>query len=450
MDLEAGPKVQTEAGTDAGSGSFDSKHFSIDELTRQLSLQGFVVQEGAFEFFDLESCRDQPNCFGNNPTSPYGIYALPPAQGQLVREEQARSDGKSPTFRLREDEAILFVGETPPTSAYYSFRSYVFDRQGEPQERKPLFASLGDSLNQALIGTIEGEKFGAETLILTTANRDVQDRILSALRSAGVPSTAVNHDLIPASLCRMGLERESDTFSMLFRVALFDDVGAGLRYLSAPPARVFRLTPREPVGERRQNVPALRPRAEEPTEADLGPSLEALEAAVRKVEGLTSPSTPVTYRDLDGFKCLAQESNCLGDNHDTTYATAIVGRMAPGDRLFVLGVNHAAAGKATYANVSVYQIDNLLGVAAVDDRAFVGTAKAYVPDDPNADKLFVWQLARDCADIAQCTEIPEAFPGLASKAAAAVAFRAYLEPSSLTAPSPDTILLERVIKVSAP
>src|SRR4051812_6881453 len=54
---------------------------AASRLTAALGTAGYTVQEGSMHFFRVEDCMSLDNCFGNNPTSPYGFYCLPPAPG---------------------------------------------------------------------------------------------------------------------------------------------------------------------------------------------------------------------------------------------------------------------------------------------------------------------------------------------------------------------------------
>src|SRR5262245_27159274 len=121
-----------------------------------LIARGYVVQVGQLRFFSVKDCLALSQCYGNNPVSPYGVYCLPPAPGEhinLTGEPPCPADGSLHwTWRLREDENLVFVGQTPPPVQYFSFRSYVFSRQGW-FGRRALFASLGDSLNLQVIST---------------------------------------------------------------------------------------------------------------------------------------------------------------------------------------------------------------------------------------------------------------------------------------------------------
>jgi hypothetical protein len=74
--------------------------------------------------------------------------------------------------------------------------------------------------------------------------------------------------------------------------------------------------------------------------------------------------------------------------------------------LIIYGVNHVATGKATYSNLAVYGADGWNGVGAMADLDLNGTAKAYLPENPNAKYLYVYNVARNCSGEPNCFEVP--------------------------------------------
>src|SRR6266511_3738502 len=264
----------------------DMAHRFSAALTRR----GYLVQAGQVGFFRVEDCLALPSCFGNNPSSPYGVYCLPPAPGDPAdgpAEPPCPADGNLRCrWRLREDEAVEFLGQTPPTARYFSFRSYLFSRHGL-LGRRELFASLGDSLNFQVIATAgtpngtAGDPFDRETVVISTADRRLEALLRQLLASSGAPPAIVNTEVIPRSMTRMGLERERDDFAIVMRVALFADTAAGERYMRTPAATVVRVTPPRPAAIDPWPIPPLRPRGTDTSEEWLRPALDQLIAAVQ-------------------------------------------------------------------------------------------------------------------------------------------------------------------------
>mgnify|MGYP006863481255 FL=1 len=77
-------------------------------------------------FFRLQDEWELNKYFGNNPTSPYGMYRLPPGPGEPDKDvlvfpwdQEIDNYAKRSVWRLRPDEAVLYIGKTPPEVLYY-------------------------------------------------------------------------------------------------------------------------------------------------------------------------------------------------------------------------------------------------------------------------------------------------------------------------------------------
>ena len=105
--------------------------------------------------------------------------------------------------------------------------------------------------------------------------------------------------------------------------------------------------------------------------------------------------------------------------------------------------------KALYSSFGLYTAGNRIGVAAVTDDQLDGSAQGYLPDNPDAEHLFVYEIRRTCGDRPYCMELPETFPGARLSQAMFFIFRAYLNPGMTVSPAPDELLTERVYRVGA-
>jgi hypothetical protein len=329
----------------------------------------------------------------------------------------------------------------------------VFSRQGWFRSR-PLFASLGDTLNLEVIATagtpngVAGDPFAAETVVISTADRRLDATLREILKSRGVPEAVMNTDIIPAALGRLGLEKNSDDFAMLFRVALFADPTAGQRYLQRPPATILRVTPEAPSSIDPFPVPPLRRGGTYTSEAWLRPALDELVAAVKA----SYPHLKVRKRrtitfDLSGRHCLARGLPCLGDNPDTVYNSSIptwLGDYAE-DFLIVVGINHQKTGKARYVNLAVYYTKRLMGVGAVTDREVANSASVYLPQHPFQAYLYAYKFARDCQGEPFCFAVPTGELGVPLDDALSMIERPYLEPSTHTGPLPSELVNPQVL-----
>ncbi len=428
------------------------------DLMGALGAAGFGVAPGHFDFIDMSQCCSQPTCFGNNPSSPYAGFYLPAAPGQTTPNPGTGSDGTSVVWRLREDEAIVYAGKTPPAASYFGFTPYLFTRDSNGKSDL-LYASVGDTLNDLVISTsgtpngAPGDAFAKDTVIVAAANATVEQRVRDALGRAGYDASIVNTIVLPEATLHLGLDDTADTLQVLERVALFADEAAGKAYVASPGGTVLRLTPTTPVAPNPLASPPPRPRGTKTTEASLQTSLTALRQAIlARYAGLTATDLNVSERTpyqsgQFGPYCIAQSVNCNGDNRDTIYPVSDPFYLAQATSFVVMfGVNHAASGKATYSSFSVYDAKREMGVAAVDSRSMKGSASAYVPNDPNVDLLYAWKIARSCQNEPSCLEIPTGCPGIAQTDPAFLAARAYLEPPTKTGPDPAEVLMDGAIQ----
>ena len=140
-----------------------------------------------------------------------------------------------------------------------------------------------------------GNPFNQTTVIVTTADRGIDQRIQAAALSAGYPSGIFNTQVLPSAILNMGLENSSDNFIMLIRPALFKDKQAGDNYLNNTPATVFRITPNESTKLDPYNYPELKVRGTGKTEFDLMDDLEQLRNAIlNKYNDLNATELPTS------------------------------------------------------------------------------------------------------------------------------------------------------------
>ena len=445
----------------------DSSEGDISAFRSAMEEDGFIVQEGNLSYFDIIGLYNKgliQSCFGNNPATPYVAFWLPPGPGQTGRSLLETPRGLAVDWHLRPDEAVVYIGKTPPECSYISYRSYVFDKF-YPNEgvHKRIFGDLGDALNLRTIKTEgtpdggDGDPFDETTLIISTADKGIDERVRKAALLAGYPSSIMNTDVIPSSILNMGLDNSSDTFAFVIRVNFFKDELAGGAYVSDPPGTVFRITPEEPATLDPYKVPDLRVRGSgNASELDLMPDLNELRRAILDRYGdleATELETHVwLYTPAQGYDGIQRGVNVFGSNRDTFYLNTTPFTLGddPDEFLIVYGVNHAATGKATYSNFALYGADILNGVGCVNSQDLSGTAEEYLPENPDAELLYVFKVARSCGGDSDCLEIPwgvKAY-GIELDQPAYVGFRGYLEQNMTVSSSYDEILYDRVIKFS--
>ncbi len=135
----------------------------VDAFRQALEQDGFTVQEGEIGYFDLIKLYDEgtlPSAYGNNPATKYLAYFVPPAPGYPVDERIATiaktlgmSGNTSSFWHLGPDEAVVFVGNTPPECRYFGYDNYLMSRTYGDGDTRWIFANVADSLNNLVINT---------------------------------------------------------------------------------------------------------------------------------------------------------------------------------------------------------------------------------------------------------------------------------------------------------
>jgi hypothetical protein len=461
----------------------------IGAFRSALERDGFVVGQGASALFPVIEAYEAgliKQCWGNDPTKPYLVCLVPPAPGEQVPSYKFKIGeflglkGVTILFRMRPDEALVFVGRTPPECKYYSYCGYLMEKF-YGNESRVLFADLTDSLNQLTINTegtpngSEGNSFDKNTVIVSTADRGIDKRVRAAAISAGYSPAIMNTYVIPSPILNMGLEDDSDTFNFFIRPSYFKDQQAGDAYIKNPPAAILRLTPKERVNVDPYSVPELRVRGIGKTEHSLMPVLSELRNAILARYGeLEATDLEVCEWIPEGYDAIQRGINVSGPTRDALYLwtggqlqfyppvpSLMTGQAErapksftladdPNEFVVVYGVNHEAYGKAALSLFVVYGADIWNGVGGVGSHQYSGTAEEYLPGNPDAKYLYAYKIGRRC-DGKNCFKVPG--PGLKAHGIeldqpTAIAFRVYLEKATKVGPAKSEILWDRAIKFS--
>lgn len=474
----------------------------VSAFERQLTKRGFTWQAGEAWFPDILTmcCKcSLPSCYANNASTRYGFFALPPAPGQSAAvknpyaewftQDHALPADWSFAWRMRPDEAVVFIGKTPPKVEYFGFTAYLYDRyvaglgaggdctyvddQGahtRPQpasalSRYPVFASLGDTINQETIDLAGGRQapFQKNVVMVVAADRNVLRQVKASLEAAGYPAQSINVMILPPDLVRLGTDSQSDSFLILLRVT--PGAGNDVDSYYTQPATVLRVTPSTPVPPSQLAPlppPKLRVRGKGTTEADLEAQVDALgQAITAHYAGLGYKAAPVKMAILpDGFNCISNMQNCLADNRDTIYVSPaydiISQKLLPGQPSLVLGpdeflvaygVQHPLAHKALYSNISIMGWTKRAAAAVVTNAMMAGSAQDYLPGANPA--LYAYQITRTggCLTPEHCVELGSACgTGIAEDEPVAPVFRAYLEPGTKIGPSRGEVVVDHVLK----
>jgi hypothetical protein len=424
-----------------------------------LEEDGFTVQLGELKtqnVFDLVNEGIVFSCNGNNAGAFYKAYVLPRAPGQIAPHPFEDKMNLSIGYRLGPDEAIVYIGKTPPSCTYFSYQTFQYFHYYPIEGKfKKIFGNVGDTINLLTANTsggMEGDSFDKDIMIVSTADRGIDNRVKAAATSSGYDPDIFNTEILPSNILRMGVDVYSDAFIFLQRMTYFQNETSGADYLDETPGVVLRITPNQSVEPDPFPMPELRVRGNgDATELDLMPALFELRAEILEKYGEENATELITGVWLpEGYDAMQRGMDVIGVTRDTTYlnTTPFVLGDDPDQFLIIYGVNHEATGKATYSNLGIYgaKLDN--GVASVNNRRFEGTAVEYIPDNPAAKYLYVWKMARDCNGEVNCTEVPTGpgSYGIGLNETAFVAFRAYVENGTNVGPSYSEIAYDRVIK----
>ena len=464
------------------------------------------VQEGHLEYMDTIALASQGkliSCFGNNAGSGYLVPMIPPSPNQdsapatemgnfswpaevpsALYDASAENAPANPyfspvgwTYKLRQDEAVVLIGTLPPECKYFSLINYVFSSAVKPGktygERSffqygsaeagayhPVFASLGEPVNMNNIRYAGGETcFGSEFAYIASGNQDTAEAIRAALIEAGYDENMINIAPFYADTLRMGLEKGADVFSILMRTSQPADETAFDQWLASfsETMRVCRVTPKAETPENAYAYPVLTPRGTGVHEVQTLPEADkALDTIRQKL--IAQYAEEYDYEELtariavpEGMTGYLNDENAQGDNRDTSYLmTDDFTLNSDEDFVVVYGVNHVAAGKATYANTVLYARPMLNGIVSLYDSMYGSSADAYL-DGEDSGSYYVMKLARAAEDeftaaIPYSTDNPNGrFYGADNEAQLFLAYRAYVEPETGVGPSYYEIVYDRAI-----
>lgn len=464
------------------------------------------VQEGHFEHMDTIALASQGkliSCFGNNAGSGYLVPMIPPAPNQepapatemgqmtwpaeepsALYDPAAENAPANPyfspvgwTYKLRQDEAVVLVGTLPPACKYFSLINYVFASAVKPgkeyTERSffkygsaeagvyhPVFASLGEPVNMNNIRYAGGETcFGGQFAYIASGNQDTAEAIRAALIESGFDAGMISIAPFYADTLRMGLEKGADVFTILMRTSQPEDAAAFEQWSTtlSESMRVYRVTPKAETPVNAYSYPVLTPRGTGVHEVQSLPEADKALDQIRQ-SLIAQYGGEYDYEEFsariavpEGMTGYLNDENAQGDNRDTSYLmTNDFTLNSDEDFVVVYGVNHVAAGKATYANTVLYARPRLNGIVSLYDSMYGDSAAEYLPD-VDSSKYYVLKMARTALDshtavIPYSTDNPNGrFYGADNGTQMFIAYRAYVEPETGVGPSYYEIVYDRAI-----
>ncbi|MEZ4234792.1 MAG: hypothetical protein R3F59_01225 [Myxococcota bacterium] len=456
-------------------------------------LDGFDLREGRFDYFTEEDCasliEDGGGCHGNHAASPYAMMRF---------DEDTAVGGVLPTYQMDQDEALLFIGRTPPAGRYFSFNNYQYTK-AVPEGQLPTFGAFARSANMLTLVTEPSPTapFDAYTAVVFTANQTTFDRLKAALApiltANGLSPDVVNLQAIgladdedyarlladpaygpdAAFQLTMGYGPEADVDAMLFRMAGLE--GDDPPYLDPEriPAACFKVRLDDRPAYDPPPFPLLPPddwtdesegQALREARATIGHALEAAELD----KGLMVDSRAFSNDPQDhSVACLNGEDICNAINDDARYLRSKRYQLPLLDEdqssVYVVGLVHAdvsgsepEAPPIAYSTLSIMNWTDQAGVLALLDHDLQGSVRDFFPDGvpgvPEALEplIYVRRFARVCDDNPSCTVIPSEPPiGIDPTDLVWFTERVYLNGTSRTAPHQDSIV-EPVIVAASP
>ena len=446
---------------------------ALDRFRDALERDGFDVGVGLADTMDWaqEYCLGHRDDAGYVNKAPY-LRVLVPESAQITECSPDGSDCGE-IFQLQPDEAIVLIGLTPPPVNYFAYHTCLWDKTYPDGTRPRIFATLGDTVNNATINTVGPTPFNTPVALIFTPDQTTEARVRAALRRAGYPAAMINTLVFPASMLNLGFdegEELHDTLRIPMRIGKWQDPEAGTAYLDSisETLHVFRVTPRESATPNPFPVPPLRVRGTGQTEMNLMNTLDRLRDGIvvknleenPEMKATDIRSKPNWY---EGYDYIQQKRDPGGDSRDALFLSAgylpeydgfeeIT--LADDEFLMVYGVNHVATGKATYMSVNVYASKYAkLSINQVFDEDLAGTAWKYLDGDPAADLFYAYKISRDCGGDPDCLPLdndPECSRlVIDSDTILGLIFRMYLEPATSVGAAQQEVLYDRILKFSS-
>lgn len=423
-------------------------------LSRSLQQNGNHVRHAGIDLTNaitMYAAGYATDCNGNNAGFPYIIINMPPAQTFDTLYN-------SPSlFNLRNDEAIIVIGKTPPKCKYFSYRSYLGTRFYYTPNitAKKIFASLGDtkscySMNENVAFE---EMFERDFAIISTADSSIANTCKQMiLETTNIPEIDIYFDVIPSEIFRFGFMPDSDMGVFLHRVSIFSNDSAGTQYVNNPTLEVLRITPETQSSPVFIPKPPLTSRITGNDEFYLTEDFEYLEQAIfnQYTDDFDISYLAPSVWLMEGYQAIQEMEDVLGEVRDALYIRTEAFSFKKDDIIVVYGVNHTKTGKAVYTNVSCYRDSIYAGYGGITNTKYENTAWPYFTDSTTADNFFVYKFTRD--SLTNDTNIfivpPDTannFLGINYGDQTFMAFRAYIDTLSKVGPSPLEIIFSRAM-----
>jgi len=400
----------------------------------------------------------------STPGVDHALYSNSQPYLQLLVPKSAQEPGQlTSIFQLEPSEAIVLIGLTPPPERYFGFYPFLRTKVNPDGTRQPLWASLGDTVNNATVKTTGNTPFNSPVALIFTPDQGTDARVRAALRRAGYPAAIINTLVFPASMLNLGHGDSADELFIAVRNAMWQDQADGEAYVRNPPLHLFRVTPRTQTVAKPFPAPPLRVRGTGQTEMGMMNNLGLLrQRIVAANPGLYA--TDITPRPnwYEGYDYIQQGHDPWADARDAFFLTTGYipefgstdeVTLADDEFLMVYGLNHVVSGKATYHSVNVYSSkEGKVPLGVIDDSTFPGTATSYLPEDPEAaNSMYAYKVSRNCGSEPNCLTLAIdncSRLTIDQNTVLGLIFRMYLEPATKVGAAMPEVLYDRVIKFS--
>ena len=442
------------------------------------------IQDGKFRFWQTTDClsilfEDSPfthydGCYFQNPDAPYGLMLFPLHEGEVADKYYGfpinDNDNFTGTWHMKENEAIVLIGTTPPECKYFSFSNYLYSRHfpedwkptlgfkeqqhylncpdGDEADRCEIFASLDDSINLDRGLNLNENKFNTSFALILAQSQEATNYALQGLLEAGVSEDLISNYSFPASELNLGVDTNADTFITVMRTAFYKDQNEANNYFKNVPFRVMRmeLKNQDVTLYNRRELVNRKTKYNDASKA--GVTLDQMRQVVINViksviknvtdsnDWFVQVTQTVSGVPDNGFDCINKGRMCLADCRDTLYpfSTKIYrnsqicesknitchgvmdGKLTNDetDVIISVGINHALTEMSLYASMSIYDATYLWGVYTAGDTELNNTVWNYINIDEYHDKvslkvlpyIYVYETRRDCKDIINCIEVP--------------------------------------------
>ena len=445
----------------------------VARFQSQLAASGYAWQSGSTGILDGNLRYCQGSIFSGmwaNPQSPYIVPQLPEVPGQ------APGIASPLTWRLRQDEAIVVIGVTPPPVAYFGFQLWMM--KGSLADGPVLMVSVVDPINNKTMRTTGPTTYDEPFALVITGNQRTLAEVNMMLAASGLGG-ATNNVPIPSALFRLGLDQDSNEFLLPVRTAVpqpgFEE--ALDEYRAGHSLKVFRVRPKSSSADETKPVypldplpvPRLRISGTGNTELNLNPTLQLLrQRIIDSYPGYEAHDMPLERAYEEPYPGLQLNlvtdppiQGTAGYTSDANYLISPNFGLPDGSFLMAYGANHVVTGKASYTSASLYADEHAtVHMASKEHTELWGSARDFIADQPNADEFYAWAFSRagdsGPAGPHVTTLDPTGTPtdycsskyGTNMKvdmSTISVVTRIYMEPATKTRPALSELLLDRLL-----